>query len=144
MFKSIFLDTFKRIEELGNKPSLVGDRLIVELLPAQEIKRGSIIIQSDSKQVGGADAFKPVLALVLWKGEGYVDSEGNDVPVKYNPGEVVMLSQLGLKYYSTFPGLDYTENKLALTRQSEVHASWESIEELEKMIAAFSSTKQSN
>jgi co-chaperonin GroES (HSP10) len=141
VFQPRFLEQFKKIADLNPKPALVGSRMIVEMLPEQEVKRGGIIIAADTKQVGGVSDLQPVLALVLWSGEGTVDENGNEEPCKYSPGEVVLVSKHGVRYYSSFPGIDYTENKIALTRESEVHVSWESLEAFEQMVKALSAKK---
>lgn len=138
MFKPQFLEQFKKIADLNPKPALVGSRMIVEMLPEKEVTRGGIIIAADTKQVGGVADLQPVLALVLWSGEGMIDEDGKEIPCRYSPGEVILVSKHGLRYYSSFPGIDYTENKLALTRESEVHVSWESLEAYEQMIKVIS------
>ena len=64
-----------------------------------------------------AESQQHLLGIVLLTGPGYVDSDGNpvDLDVKV-PGNIVMINELGLRYFSTFPGInDYTKNTLALT-----------------------------
>lgn len=75
---------------------------------------------------------RPTLAVVLLLGQDFYSDdapvEGDDVEEtiaakgSIKPGDLVLVSQVGLKYYSEFPGLvDYTKNTLALTRASEIH-----------------------
>ena len=109
---------------------LRGNRIIVEVVPQEEIKTaGGIIVASDSSYKGTAADLKPCLAIVLACGPGYYDDEtGADVNMDITPGQVVLVSEVGLKKYSQFPGLkDYTRDTIALTRDSEVHIRWNSI-----------------
>ena len=129
--ESKYLERFKRLTEVPDSYCLRGDRIVVEMLPKEEIKsKGGIILQSDPNQVRGETAAQgqPTLCVVLACGSGYTDDDGNDVALDYEPGAVVLVSELGLKKYSTFPGMnDYNQGTIALTRESEVHMFWPSI-----------------
>ncbi len=132
--KSIYLGRFSKLAE-GQLP-LRGNRLLVEVLPKAEIKsKGGLILQSSMKDhKTTTEMNRAKLAIVLVSGNGYYDEEGGaDVPLDIRPGSVIMVSEMGLKYYSEFPGItEYTGEILALTRDSEIHAALSSIEEYAK------------
>lgn len=139
MLKSEYLERFKRLKEANASFLLHGDRLIVEVLPKEEIKMGLITIAVDPKSIKNQTTqHLPTLVVVLQAGEGYEDEDGNDVPMPYSQGEVLLVSEPGLRPYSQFPGIsELVSNKIALTRESEVHMSWPSIEAYEAYKAAL-------
>lgn len=128
--ESKYLGRFSRLTH--EQLPLRGNRLLVEVLPKEEIKTaGGLFIQSsmaDHKSTTEQNRAK--LAVVLATGPGYYNDEtGEDVELDIKPGSVILVSEMGLKYYSHFPGLvEYTGETLALTRDSEVHISWPSLE----------------
>lgn len=130
MSASQYLEKFKKLE--GSKFKLAGGRILVEVLPKQEMKSaGGLIIAAPSTHKGTADMQRAVLGIVLMVGEGYIDSDGKDIPMEVKVGNVVVLNEFGVKYYSEFPGIkSYTENKLAMTGESEIQIKFESVDEL--------------
>lgn len=130
--ESKYLEQFQKLlsPEAKQLYRLMGGRILVELLPAQEIKTsGGLILSAPSNQVKlSAQSQQAVLAIVLMTGEGYVDGEGNDVPMDVKVGNVVMLNDLGLRAYSTFPGvLGYTQSTIALSNEGDVQMLFNSI-----------------
>lgn len=125
-----YLDQFKKLE--GSKYKLSGGRLLVEILPKKEMKTGGgLIMAAPIQHKGTADQQRAVVGVVLMVGEGYVDDDGVDVPMETRVGAVVVLNEFGLKSYSEFPGVtSYTENKIALTAESEIQMKFESLEDL--------------
>lgn len=127
--ESKYLARFAKLAE-GQLP-LRGNRLLVEVLPKAEIKSaGGLFINSNSSShKSTTEMNRAKLAIVLVSGSGYYDEDGEDVALDVLPGAVIMVSEMGLKYYSEFPGIaEYTGETLALTRDSEIHAAWPSIE----------------
>jgi co-chaperonin GroES (HSP10) len=132
MVESKYLKRFEALSTPEGKETyyLRGDRLLVEVLPKVEIKsEGGLIIQSDPLQVRGEVAAnsRPTLVMVLAVGDGFVNSDGSleDLPVQ--PGAILLVSEMGLKYFSVFPGLKgFTSNTIALTRLEEAHVVWDS------------------
>jgi co-chaperonin GroES (HSP10) len=127
--ESRYLSRFAKLAE-GQLP-LRGNRLLVEVLPKEEIKsKGGLIINSvSSSHKTTTEVNRAKLAIVLVSGNGYFDEDGEDVALDVRPGAIIMVSEMGLKYYSEFPGItEYTGETLALTRDSEIHAAWSSIE----------------
>ena len=132
--ESKYLQRFSKLAS-GQLP-LRGNRLLVEVLPKEEIKsKGGLILNAaSSSHKTTTEQNRAKLAIVLASGNGYYDEEGGeDVPLDVQPGAVILVSEMGLKYYSEFPGIqEYTGEIIALTRDSEVHASWPSVEEYKR------------
>jgi co-chaperonin GroES (HSP10) len=105
--------------------------MLVEVLPKPEIKSaGGLIVSSGNDIRSSTKENQADLALVLAVGAGYVDEDGNTVDVDLQPGSVILVSRMGLRLYSQFPGLsEYTAESIALTRETEVHCAWPSIED---------------
>ena len=141
--ESKYLARFQKLGEIKKDLGfrLNGSRLLVEILPAKEIKTASgLVLSSPDTYKATADSYRALLGIVLMTGEGYVDDEGADVPMETKVGQIVVLNEFGLKYYSQFPGIaDYTKNTVAMTSESEIQMSFDSIEEFIKYEQALSS-----
>jgi len=128
MLESKYLTQFQRLQTEGAELfELRGNRLLVEMLPEEEIKTASgLVMAKDVRQVRGSSIAQneATVALVIYVGKGYYDdSTGEEVPLDVKPGDIILTSAMGLKYYSTFPGLQgYTQNSLALTTDDNIHA----------------------
>jgi len=134
LFKSKYLERFSKLEKSGNSPDLYGGRLVVEVLPEEELKsEAGLIIQTVDTHKSDLQENRPTLVIVLMVGNGYVDEDSEKVvSLPYKLGEILMVSAFGLKYLSQFPGLiDITKNRIALTRDSEVHMSWSTLQAFE-------------
>lgn len=125
-----YLEQFKKLE--GTKYKLAGGRMLVEILPKKEMKTtGGLIMAAPVQHKGTADTQRAVVGVVVMVGEGYVNDDQQDVPMETKVGNVVVLNEFGLKYYSEFPGVSsYTENKLALTAESEIQMKFDSLDDL--------------
>lgn len=125
-----YLEQFKKLE--GSKYKLAGGRMLVEVLPKKEMKTsGGLIMAAPTQHKGTADTQRAVVGVVVMVGEGYVNDDQQDVPMETKVGNVVVLNEFGLKYYSDFPGVtSYTENKLALTAESEIQMKFDSLDDL--------------
>lgn len=125
-----YLEQFKKLE--GTKYKLAGGRMLVEILPKKEMKTtGGLIMAAPIQHKGTADTQRAVVGVVVMVGEGYVNDDQQDVPMETKVGNVVVLNEFGLKYYSEFPGVSsYTENKLALTAESEIQMKFDSLDDL--------------
>lgn len=141
--ESKYLARFQKLGEVKKDIGfrLNGSRLLVEILPAKEIKTASgLVLSSPDTYKATADSYRALLGIVLMTGEGYVDDEGTDVPMETKVGQLVVLNEFGLKYYSQFPGIaDYTKNTVAMTSESEIQMSFDTIEEFIKYEQALSS-----
>ena len=122
---SKYLDSFKQLALEGSDSfQLIGDCLIVEeLVEANEVKTaGGIIVQGTDGMRDGFEQNKPTFVRVLAVGEGYYDEEGKTVPIDANPGDIVLVGALSVKWLSTFgPIISIGKGeRLGITRESEI------------------------
>jgi co-chaperonin GroES (HSP10) len=128
MLESRYLTQFQRLQTDGAELfQLRGNRLLVEILPEEEIKTESGLIMAKGikhARGGSIEEHKATIALVVYVGKGYFDDDtGEDVAMDVKPGDIILLSPMGLKFYSTFPGLKgFTQNTLAMTTDDNIHA----------------------
>ncbi len=66
----------------------LGDRVLVEPVEEQEVKKGGIIIPDTAKE-------KPTEARVVALGTGRKDDDGKAVPFEVKKGDVVLISKYG-------------------------------------------------
>lgn len=113
---------FKNLRESKDVFVLKGSTLIVKIIDEELRSQGGIIIAADPNQLkGGIDSNRLNVAEVLMAGEGYVDEDGNTIPLDCQPGAIVVLPKYGLSFVSVFPGLkDPTGEKLALVKEDQV------------------------
>lgn len=127
--ESKYLNRFKRVDRTDFP--LRGNRILVEVLPKEELKSaGGLIMNSvSSDHRTSTNENRADLAIVLACGDGYIDDDGTEVPMDLQPGNVILVSRMGLRLYSDFPGLqEYTKETIALSRDTEVHCAWPSID----------------
>lgn len=115
-----------------------GNRLLLELLPKQEVKtKGGLVIATsltDHRSTTVENAAD--VAVVLAVGEGYYGDDGEAVPMDIKVGNVVLISRFGMRTYSSYPGVqDYVADTIALARDSDCHVKWDSIEAFEAYVA---------
>lgn len=134
--ESKYLEHFKKANKSKAKYTMRGNRVLVEILPKEEIKsEGGIIIQSSDRQVGAMDEHRSELAVVLDVGDGYVDDDGQRVECKVKPGYVVIMPEMGMQYKATWPGINGAiPTFLALVPDSSLGIYWESIEEFNQYV----------
>lgn len=127
---SRYLERFKRLSDFpSDQFVLVGERMLIEVFPEEEMKtKSGLIIAQAAGYKTETQINRPMLAVVLYVGQGYVNEDGSEEEHEYKPGEVIICSKMGNLFYSDFPGIGATEDSIALTRPSEVHMSWPSIE----------------
>lgn len=131
--QSKYITKFQRInnKEARKNYRLNGSRVLIEILPQPELKSaGGLLLTAPSEIVrAGVEHMKPILAIILLTGEGYFDSNGDDVPMSVEPGNIVMVNDLALRALSTFPGLgDYSANSIALTDESSIQMQWPNLD----------------
>lgn len=120
-----FQSAFAALQEsAADSFDLIGDALLVEELPKEELKsKGGIILAPQGKvsQVDGIEANRPTFVRVLAVGNGYVDSEGETVPVEANPGDIILVGRLSVNWFSTFgPLVSSAQCQLGITRECEI------------------------
>jgi co-chaperonin GroES (HSP10) len=135
--ESKYLSKFTRLQKEGAALfKLYGNRLLIEVLPKEELKVGSLYVATNiHNHKTDTTENMATLGVVLLTGAGYYDdTTGEDIPLELKPGNVVLLSNYAMKYYSQFPGLaDYTQNTIALTREDEVHMVFPDLESFQKI-----------
>ena len=86
---------------MATKLKPLGDRVLVEPVEEQEVKKGGIIIPDTAKE-------KPTEAKVVSLGTGRKDDDGKAVPFEVKKGDRVLIS----KYGGTEVKLDGKEYKI--------------------------------
>ncbi len=125
--QSKYLGTFSALNErLPNFYKLFGSRILVEVLPEEELKTagGLIVAKSASNFRSDTEENKFTAAVVIEVGQGYFDEEtGKDVPLSVKRGQVVEVVRSGLRRYSSHPilGTQYSTGDLALINESHVN-----------------------
>ena len=71
---------------LNVKP--IGDRILVEAVEEQEVKKGGIVIPDTAKE-------KPMESRVVALGSGKTDDNGKKVPFEVKKGDRVLISKYG-------------------------------------------------
>ena len=79
----------------------LGDRVLVEPVEEQEVKKGGIIIPDTAKE-------KPTEGIVVALGTGKTDDDGKKIPFEVKKGDRVLVS----KYGGTEIKLDGKEYKI--------------------------------
>lgn len=134
MHVSKYLPKFKKLAEAGKHLySLRENRIVIEVLAKEELKVGSLFVAAPDEYKTATSENRDTTALVLMVGEGYYDDKTlESIPMDIQPGNIVLLSNYAMKYYSSFPGIvDFTKNTLALTRDTEIHMIWKTQEDYE-------------
>lgn len=125
----------KQFEAASSSIRLRGNRILIEPMPKEEIKSagGLIMAAPETDHRSTLEQNRASLAIVLAVGEGYYDEDtGADSPLDINVGNVVLVNAYGLRCYSSFPGVrDYTQDGIAMIRDSDVNAVWETVEAFE-------------
>lgn len=129
--KSKFSEFFDRVRETKSNHgfTLTGNRLLVEILPEEEIKtKSGLVIASDlSGYKTTTQNNRPTMALVLYVGTHTYDlaNGGMTEGSTYKPGQVIWITKHP-HFISEFPGLGSTEQKLAFMTDdpNDVHAVW--------------------
>jgi len=73
---------------MATKLKPLGDRVLVEPVEEQEVKKGGIIIPDTAKE-------KPTESRVVALGTGRKDDDGKAVPFEVKKGDVVLISKYG-------------------------------------------------
>lgn len=109
--KSKYLEAFKAAAtEARTSYHLIGDNLLVEEIPEEELKTksGIVIATGDKRMVDGVEANRPVFVRVLAVGEGYYrDSDKEDaspqvVPLDVEAGDIILVGKLSVAWFSAY------------------------------------------
>jgi co-chaperonin GroES (HSP10) len=154
MKDSRYLEKFRKLQaDGGDTYSLVGDYLLVERIPDEELKTATGIIIVDTSSTGQINTFssdKPNWVRVLACGAGYYtqdeDENGNiverTVPLDVKPGDIVLVSQVGVKYFSRFPVDNYEAHSLGLTKESEIQLKFHGEDGYRKAVSLLNSKSE--
>jgi co-chaperonin GroES (HSP10) len=130
--ESKYLRKFKNLEGKTDLYRLNGGRVLVEILPPEEVKTsGGLVLSAPTGYTKGAtfDTQRGTLGIVLLVGEGYVDSDNTSYAIDLKAGNVVQINEFGIKALSSFPGLnEYTAGTLALIDETTVQLVWKDLE----------------
>ena len=85
----------------------LGDRVLVEILEADEMTKGGIVLPDTAKE-------KPQQAKVVSVGKGKVSDDGKNVPLEVKAGDVVLFG----KYSGTELKLD--ERNLLMLKEEDI------------------------
>ena len=85
----------------------LGDRILVEILEAEEITKGGIVVPDTAKE-------KPQQAKVVAVGKGKVSDEGKTLPLEVKEGDLVLFG----KYSGTELKID--DRNLLMLKEEDV------------------------
>jgi chaperonin GroES len=78
----------------------LGDRVLLEVLEAEEKTKGGIVLPDTAKE-------KPQEGKVIAVGKGRVDKDGKVQPLEVKPGDRVLFSKYGGTEVTTKEGQEY-------------------------------------
>lgn len=133
--KSEYLEQFAKV---GSLLKLSGNKILVERVETTELKtKGGIIIAERADIRSDVKSMKPLIAIVIATGEGYLDVDTNEtVPMETKAGAVVMLNPNGVSFFSSVPALNtYGDMKIGITTESDIQMSFENVEAFNKYAA---------
>lgn len=123
MRPSKYLEAFKLANGL-DKVELIGDAILVEKIPPEEKKTKSGLIVTthlDHKQTSTLGQDLPTFVHVIAVGKGYYDPETKeDVPLSIQPGDIILVGQLSVKWFSFMDIDGYEPYSVGLTREAEM------------------------
>ena len=85
----------------------LGDRVLVEILDAEEVTKGGIVIPGTAQE-------KPQQAKVVAVGKGKVSDDGKNIPLQVKDGDVVLFG----KYSGTELKLD--DRNLLMLKEEDI------------------------
>lgn len=126
--KSEYLNKF---QEAAKTFQLFGNKILVERLELGEVRTaGGLIVAETSNVRSDLRMQKPHLGVVLATGPGYYDADKGDYqPLDVKPGNIVVISSVGVQYYSLLPGsASYNSNKIGITTEGDVQMAFQDLE----------------
>lgn len=135
MKPSKYLSRFHEIPDL----SLIGDCLLVERVAVEERKTASGLIlnagrgESSRSQVSSD---LPTFVHVLAVGKGYYDDDTKeDVPLDVKPGDIILVGNHSVRWFSDMDISDYTQYEIGLTREQEITLKFSGKEDYDRTFA---------
>lgn len=130
MKASKYLDQFGALGAVKESFSLIGDFLVVERIPEAElVTKSGLILSTPRNQHTTFSTNRPHWVRVLYVGEGYYDQETDEngkivertIPLEANPGDIILVAQESVKYFSVFGDLEgYEADTIGLTKAAEI------------------------
>lgn len=141
--RSKYYNLFQEVGKLQDKSfELIGNCLIVEKLPPEEIKSASGLIMAKGNQHVRDGLFDnlPAFYKVLLVGSGYYDDDGKTVPLNVQPGDIVLMGQHSVRQLSTFgPIVTDGTTIIGLAREEDISLRFIGEEGYEVVCALLSS-----
>lgn len=156
MKDSKYLEKFQKLASEGKvNYELTGDYLLVEKIPDEDfVTESGLIIATNfgGKQFNSIVADRPNWLRVLACGEGYYDTETDpdtgatiekSIPLDVAPGDVILVSQVSVKYFSIFGELKgYEADRIGLTRAQDIQLKFKGKEGYEQAFRLLNSAPQ--
>lgn len=131
----------KATEEIKDGMTLVGDVILVEMMPEPEVKIGSIIAAPSSRnQLDGITSNLPIFVRVLLTGKGYYNEEtGEDVPLDIKPGNIIQVGRQAVDWFGTFGSITRgKESGVGITRQDAARITFKDEETFNRFFSLIS------
>lgn len=112
--------------------SLLGDKILVQYYPQAEISKGGIVLTGGLDQRGSLTERKYEWCEVIITGRGYYDeTTGEEVPLEFNEGDVLLVNPAGLTKFPVFGGVVAGKETggIGLISDSDVAMKFSSVEE---------------
>lgn len=118
---SRYLERFKDVDV-----EILGGALLVEVVPAEEIKKGGIIIAQVNTHKFTLNDAKAFFVRVLKTGKGYYDPDtGASVPLDTPVGAILMVAPESVTLYAQFGALeDYEPKTIGLMQEGAALVRW--------------------
>lgn len=113
--------------------SLIGNLLMVEKLPIEEIKTTSgLVIAGFKDQQNSVVASQPVFMRVVAVGEGTINDIGDELPCDTAVGAIILVGDMSVRWLSHLPIKGYSANSVGITNESEIQLRFESEEKFQE------------
>lgn len=137
-----YLKAFQKVDtKLPDLFILPGDCLFVEEVKPEEQKTaGGILIPTSGKilNIDGIEATRPMFVRVLKVGAGYYDKDGYHVSLDSQPGDILLVGKLSVKWLSCFgPIVSAGDNPIGMVRESDHQGHFPGIGSQEKYFDAL-------
>lgn len=115
---------------LSDNVLITGDLLLVEEVKNEEVKtKSGLIISRDERQTNGIASSPPTFVRVLAVGPDGTSSVG----------DILLVGEYSVKYFSTFPGINATENPVGICNERETQIRFKGQEAFEEFKRQLSS-----
>lgn len=121
--QSKYLARFEKLAAEGQSLyELVGDALLVERITGEQKTASGLVLAEDPRMRGGLQAGKSQFVIVVAVGKGWYNEEnGETVALDVQPGDIILIGEASVKYFSLFGSLDkYETDTLGITREGEI------------------------